>query len=184
MRMFVEIPQNLILVIAGAFLLGWLLSALGSAIGRSRRAGKRDRRDDQIRELTAELRIARGNADKASERIDGIEAELKDARDEIGKRDNVITHQQDRITALARDLKESVIKTRELRAELSDRATENIKSEVKLREVETELSVAHASQDLLATGVLDYSVSSDGEQQEVSASNEDDDVVGAVNQPG
>ena len=59
-------------------------------------------------------------------------------------------------------------KTRELRAELSDRAAESVKSEVKLREVETELSVAQASTDLLATGVLDYSVAPEGE-------NEDDD---------
>jgi hypothetical protein len=41
---------------------------------------------------------------------------------------------------------------------LSDRATENLRSEVKLREVETELSVAQASTDMIATGVLDYSV--------------------------
>jgi hypothetical protein len=33
-----------------------------------------------------------------------------------------------------------------------------MRSEVKLREVETELSVAQASTDMIATGVLDYSV--------------------------
>ena len=55
---------------------------------------------------------------------------------------------------------------RELRAELSNRAAENVKSEVKLREVETELSVAQASTDLLATGVLDYSVAPDGEEDD------------------
>jgi hypothetical protein len=65
---------------------------------------------------------------------------------------------------MKRDLTESVKKTRELRAELSDRATENVKSEVKLREVETELSVAHASTDLIATGVLDYSIAPEGDE--------------------
>ena len=55
-------------------------------------------------------------------------------------------------------------KTRELRAELQDRATENVRSEAKLREVETELSVAQASTDLIATGVLDYSLAPDKEQ--------------------
>ena len=68
----------------------------------------------------------------------------------------MISHQQAKIEDLTIDLKESVLKTRELRHDLSDRATENIKSEVKLREVETELSVAQASTDLIATGVLDY----------------------------
>jgi hypothetical protein len=55
------------------------------------------------------------------------------------------------------------MKTRELRHELTDRATENLKSEVKLREVETELEVAQASTDLIATGVLDYSLAPDAE---------------------
>ena len=62
-------------------------------------------------------------------------------------------------------LKDSVKKTRELRHELSHRAEENVRSEVKLREVETELSVAQASTDLIATGVLDYSVAPDPEDE-------------------
>jgi len=56
------------------------------------------------------------------------------------------------------------MKTRELRAELAERATENVHAEAKIREVETELSVAHASKDLLATGVLDYD-SAPGEER-------------------
>ena len=68
------------------------------------------------------------------------------------------------------------MKTRELRAELSDRATENLKSEVKLREVETELEVAQASTDLLATGVLDYSMAPDGPEE--GENDEADDDVG------
>ncbi len=62
------------------------------------------------------------------------------------------------------------MKTRELRGELSNRAVESVISEVKLREVETELSVAHASTDLIATGVLDYSMAPDAEAEVDSAS--------------
>ena len=58
------------------------------------------------------------------------------------------------------------MKTRELRAELSERATENLRSEVKLREVETELEVAQASTDLIATGVLDYSLAPEAPDEE------------------
>ena len=61
------------------------------------------------------------------------------------------------------------MKTRELREELSNRAVERVISEVKLREVETELSVAHASTDLIATGVLDYSMTPDAEDEVDSA---------------
>ncbi len=53
-----------------------------------------------------------------------------------------------------------------MRAELSERATENLKSEVKLREVETELEVAQASTDMIATGVLDYSLAPDAVDEE------------------
>ena len=75
------------------------------------------------------------------------------------------------------DLKDSVLKTRELRSELSERATENIKSEVKLREIETELDVAQASTDLIATGVLDYSLAP--EVEEAADGENDEDMLDA-----
>ena len=62
-------------------------------------------------------------------------------------------------------MRDSVRKTAELRSELSLRAEQNVRSEVKLREVETELSVAHASTEFIATGVLDYSVAPDSEEE-------------------
>ena len=164
--MFVDLPQNLILMVAGAFLVGWLLSSISSSLGSSMRAKKRDPRDDRIRSLEAELRIAQGERDKSAEKTEQIEKELELAEEGNEKRDNVISHQQSRIDELSADLKESVMKTRELRNELSDRATENIKSEVKLREVETELEVAQASTDLIATGVLDYSLAPELEEGE------------------
>ena len=67
-----------------------------------------------------------------------------------------------------------MIKTRELRAELADRATENVHAEAKIREVETELSVVQASSDLIATGVLDYRLTPDQEDGESGSANEDD----------
>lgn len=166
MTMFVDLPQNLILMVTGAFLLGWLLSSLGSSLGSKHRTSKRDPRDDRIRSLEAELRIAQNDAEKAAEKVATLEKEIKEAEAGNAKRDNVISHQQSRIEKLSRDLKDSVIKTRELRNELSDRATENIRSEVKLREVETELEVAQASTDLIATGVLDYSLAPDADDSD------------------
>ena len=172
--MFVELPQNLILYTAGAFLLGWILSSIGSRLGSSARARRRDPRDDRIRSLEAELRIAQTNAEKSKEKIEALEKELEDAVADVEKRDNVITHQQSKLEETTADLKDSVIKTRELRAELSERATENLKSEVKLREVETELEVAQASTDLIATGVLDYSLTPEGEDGGNDDNAEDD----------
>ena len=161
--MFVELPQNLILMTVGAFLLGWIISSINARMGSGQRASKRDPRDDRIRQLDAELRIAQTERAKAEEKLEGLEKELETAQEDIQKRDSVISHQQRRVDELKKDLKDSVVKTRELRNELSDRAAENVKSEAKLREVETELSVAQASTDMIATGVLDYSLAPDGE---------------------
>jgi chromosome segregation ATPase len=164
--MFVELPQNLILMTVGAFLLGWILSSISSRMGSITRAKKRDPRDDRIRSLEAELRIAQNELGQVKESAEQLEQELESSGLEIQKRDKVISHQQGRVEELKKDLRDSVLKTRELRAELSDRAEESMRSEVKLREVETELSVAQASTDMIATGVLDYSLAPDADDDD------------------
>lgn len=161
--MFVEFPQELMLYTAGAFLLGWLLSSISSGMKARYRAKKRDHRDDRIRELEAELRIAQGDSQKTKTEFERLEDELKETTVGIERRDNVISEQQTKLERFQNDLRDSVIKTRELRSELTERATENVYAEAKIREVETELSVAQASTDLIATGVLDYSLARDTE---------------------
>lgn len=170
--MFVELPQQLMLYTAGAFLIGWLLSSINASLGARSRAKKRDPRDDRIRELEAELRIAQGDSQKSMSELERLEAELKETTIGIERRDNVISDQQSKLERIKADLKDSVIKTRELRAELAERATENVHAEAKIREVETELSVAQASTDLIATGVLDYSMAP--EKEDGDSANEDD----------
>ncbi|MDX1480570.1 MAG: hypothetical protein R3315_02785 [Woeseiaceae bacterium] len=167
--MFFEVPRNLILMTVGAFLLGWLLSAIAARLNKREGTSKRDPRDDRIRSLEAELRVAQADVQKSREQIETLEAELKEATEGNEKRDNVISHQQTKIDKLNNDLRDSVKKTRELRSELTERATENVRSEAKLREVETELSVAQASTDLIATGVLDYSFTPDEDDGEEPA---------------
>jgi chromosome segregation ATPase len=172
--MFVDLPQELILFTAGAFLLGLLLSAMVSGINARRRATRRDPRDDRIRALEAELRVAQSDSDKSRIELERLEEELKETKNGLERRDNVITEQQSKFEKIQSDLKYSVIKTRELRAELAERATENVYAEAKIREVETELSVAHASTDMIATGILDYSLAQDKEDEEQQSANEDE----------
>ena len=164
--MFVELPQNLILMTVGAFLLGWILSSISSRMGSVTRAKKRDPRDDRIRSLEAELRIAQNELAQVKESGEQLEKDLEASAADIEKRDKVISHQQRHVEELKKDLKDSVLKTRELRAELSERAEESVRSEAKLREVETELSVAQASTDMIATGVLDYSLAPDADDDD------------------
>ena len=162
----IDIPEQLILMTLGAFLLGWILAAINSRMNDKYRARKRDHRDDRIRSLEADLRVAESNLQEARTRVEELEDQIEDATSGIEKRDTVITHQQSKIEKAQRDLKDSVLKTRELRAELSERAEESVRSEVKQRELETELSVAQASTDMIATGVLDYSLAPDGPDSE------------------
>ena len=174
--MFPDFSQEQLLYLAGAFFVGWLLSAAQSRMTANLRAKKRDSRDDRIRSLEAEVRIAQSDLTKLQEQEEDLQSKLDEAKEGIEKRDNVIAHQQGRIESITGDLKASVLKTRELRSELSQRATENMRSEAKIREVETELEVAQASTDMLATGVLDYSLApgkEDDESQDVEANDPD-----------
>jgi hypothetical protein len=163
--MFMETPDTLLYVAGGAFLLGWLVGKIGAFLGAQFQSRRRDPRDDRIRNLDAELRIAQSDAEKARENVTRLNEELTEEKERVERRELVIVTQKQSIEELRSDLKGSVMKTRELRGELSNRATENMKSEVKLREVETELSVAQASTDLIATGVLDYSDEPDAEEE-------------------
>jgi len=156
--MFMETPQTLIYLVGGAFLLGWLVGKIGAYFGNRFAANKRDARDDRIRSLDADVRVAQTDAEKVKTDLEERDKDLVEQKAAVEQHNAKIKEQSQTIARLRADLKDSVKKTRELRAELSDRATENVRSEVMLREVQTELSVAHASTDMIATGVLDYSV--------------------------
>lgn len=163
--MFIDAPDTLMYVAIGAFVLGWIAAKVSAALAGRIQTKKRDPRDDRIRNLDAELRIAQTEAAKAKDEKDKQEESLADTQQFVADRDMAIASQKEKIAQLRADLKDSVKKTRELRHELSNRAQENVRSEVKLREVETELSVAQASTDLIATGVLDYSVAPENEDE-------------------
>ena len=151
-----SIPHNLLLLVIAAFLLGWLLASVSASLSARHKAKKRDPRDEKILSLEAELRVARTDVAHLKSDADGQEKSLQETTADVQRRDTVISEQQTVIDRLDYDLKESVKKTRELRAEVADRATQNVHAEARIREVETELSIAKASVDLMATGVLDF----------------------------
>ena len=162
--MFMDTPETLLYVAGGSFLLGWFVGKIGAYFGNKIQARNRDPRDDRLRSMNAELRIAQTDAGKAKSELEEQSKNLTEEQGTVVARDKLIVEQGDTIIRLKSDLKESVIKTRELRTELSDRAAESVKSEVRLRDVETELSVAQASTDMIATGVLDYGVTPETEK--------------------
>lgn len=166
--MLQSIPQPELVIPAAAFATGVIVAKIASIVGNrgGKGRGDRDPRDSSIRSLEAELRIARGELEKARSTLEEKDQELDESRQQNSHVEAHVKKQEEIILALRKDLKDSVRKTHELRSELSDRATENLKSEARLRETQTELSVAQASNDLIATGVLDYSVAPDGDAGE------------------
>ena len=118
-------------------------------------------------------RIARSEGSDSRTDIEKLEDQLKETTIGLERRDNVITNQQAKLEKVSSDLKDSVLKTRELRHELTDRVTESVHAEAKIREVETELSVAQASTDMIATGVLDYSFKPDKDDPDANVSDDD-----------
>jgi chromosome segregation ATPase len=171
--MFVELPNELIFIASGAFLLGWVLATISGKLSARFRATKRDSRDSRIRALEAELRISQSNDSGSKNDLEKLEEELKETHIGIERRDNVISGQQSKLDKVSRDLKDSVSKTHELRSELADRATVNIRAEARIREIETELSVAQASTDMIATGILDYSSTTENQDGDESTFDHD-----------
>ncbi len=156
--MFPELNQTMMLMIGGAFLLGYLLAKIGAAMSRRGKSTDRDPRDDRIRSMEADLRVAQSQTERFKVTLEEQEQEVAKAQNLIEEKDEESLKKTGVIEKLNVDLKDSIKKTRELRSELTDRATENVKSEVKLREVETELEVAQASSEMISTGVLDYDI--------------------------
>ena len=153
------LPANIPIIGAAiAFLLGVLLAVVIGRLRRRRHVAKRDPRDEEIRSLQAELRVARSEVERLKGEAEQHRLSLEDTTLNLRAQTSVVTGQKSEIDRLAYDLKNSVKKTRELRTELADRATQNVYAEAKIREVETELSVAQASVEMLATGVLDEDV--------------------------
>lgn len=163
------ISQNLLLLVVAAFLFGWLLASISASLTARHKAKKRDQRDETIRSLEADLRVARSELERQQSEADTQEDSMRETTSNLHRRETLIGEQQTIIDRLGKDLKGSVRKTRELRAELADRATQSRYAEAKIREVETELSVARASADLYATGALDYN--KDSSEDDASGNN-------------
>lgn len=160
--MLANVPEILVLMTGAAFLLGWLLAKAGSAFAARGRTADRDPRDDRIRSLEAELRVAHTNAEKLREKLAESERELAEARRSVTAGEDAGAEREKLILKLRADLKDSIRKTRELRTELTERATESVRYEVRVRELETELSVARSSSDFISGSFMEEEAAPQG----------------------
>ena len=76
--MFVDLPQQLVLLTVGAFLIGWLLSSISSGTGSRDSDNRGESQDDRIRSLEAELRVAQADLEKDREKLAEQEKNLEE----------------------------------------------------------------------------------------------------------
>ena len=77
--MFMDPPETLLMTAVGAFFLGWLVGKIGAYFGNKYGAKNRDPRDDRLRSLEAELRIAKAETEKWKGELEIRDGELSEA---------------------------------------------------------------------------------------------------------
>jgi len=147
-------PQTLLFAVVGAFIAGWVVAKIGAFFGNRLASAERDPKEGRIRSLEAELRVAKSSTERVEEALQARDKELADASAQIEANAKTINGQLKTMEKLRKDLRDSIKKTHELRDELSNRAEENLRSTVKLMQVETELSVVKETASLLETGQM------------------------------
>lgn len=133
-------------VCAGSFVLGALLMRVSSPSANNQNE-KEDPRNHRIRELEADLRTMGRRCEEAEQALDAKTEEFETAVQTLQDTKGQLIECQGELDSLREELKGSVGKTRELRQELQDRATETIRESVRAEEAETELEVARAGSE-------------------------------------
>jgi chromosome segregation ATPase len=141
----------------------WTLAAtllgvgLGWAVTRTavRFQGRPTKTRDQelnfrVRSLEADLRLAQRKAEELTEKLEAERAEIAVRRKELEAGEARLRERDTEVAELRKTLASECNKTNALRMELTDRATETIRAQVRLKEVETELSVTHAGSTAVA----------------------------------
>ena len=112
-----------------------------------------DPRNHRIREMEAGLRTAQRQFADIGQALEEKTAELNTAVETLQGLRATITEREEELAKLTGDLKGSVTKTRELRIELQDRATETIREQVRAVEAETELDIARAGSEAVLSEI-------------------------------
>lgn len=135
-----------------AFLAGYVLAKLGSLLGGRRRrsqATESTERDRRLRALDAELRVAQRKLEEADQARAAFSAERGELMAEIDTlREEAETYEA-QLQDLRDQLSDECNKTQTLRAELTERAEEGIRTQLALRDMETELSLAQVGSEVV-----------------------------------
>jgi chromosome segregation ATPase len=145
---FSELTSNQLLIAASAisFVVGSMLMYMLFRPGGNA-AVSEDPRNHRIRELEADLRSSQRECTETQEVLEEKTAEFNTAVETLRDVRSTLADNEAELENLKDDLKGAVLKTRELRQVLQDRATETVREQARAADAETELEVAKAGSD-------------------------------------
>jgi chromosome segregation ATPase len=158
-------------IAGGAFLLGVLLTALARS-GKSASLSE-DPRNNQIRQLEADMRVNERRLKEVVEKLDSRNNEYDDSVGTVHDLEAVLAEREGEVEKFRQEVHAAVKKTQELRLELTDRAAETIREKVKVKEYETELDVVKAGSQVMA-GEFARLQNADGTDEHAEGSDIDD----------
>lgn len=143
--------QEILLIFAVIGLLGgWAVGRVASWASQRRggeAGGGSDKASHRIRGLEADLRVAQRKNEETELALERAREEADTLRREAQDRNEQLTAHSAELEQLRQNLSDECTKTANLRLELTNRAEETIRASVRVKDAETELSVARAGSD-------------------------------------
>ncbi len=143
-------PDLLLAVVAAAaFVAGVVFARFVLRSANKRVQTGVDRRDHQIRQLEADLRVAERRLEEYTAQLETKSEEFDQSMATVCDLNALLDTRNSEVEQLRKEVKGAVKKTRELRRELTDRAEETLREHVRAKEVQDELDVVRAGSDAI-----------------------------------
>ncbi len=140
--------QELILIFALIGVLGgWAMGRIGTWFAGRQAGGRPQEINHRIRALEADLRVAQRKAEEAELAIERSREETEQLKAQTQSNAAALLERDHEMEHLRKRLADECAKTQALREELVARAEETIRANVRVKEAETELSVARAGSE-------------------------------------
>ena len=136
-----------------AFLIGWLAAKFAAYVGARAAGLQAPETDRTIRALEANLRVAKKDAEEATEQLSTSTLELDTLRSSVNDLEQTMQFRDEEMETMRQAVKHESAKVVELRRTLTERAEETIRANVHARDSETELSVLKAGASVMCDEV-------------------------------
>ena len=145
----------LIAIASGSFMAGVVFTRLALRSGK-RAVASEDRRDHLIRQLEADLRLAKRQLEEYAVQVETKTQECDQSMATVFDLNALLDQRNNEVASLRNDVKGAVKKTHELRRELTNRAEETLREHVRAEEARTELDVVRAGSDAIVSEFARY----------------------------